>query len=221
MSALNGLSEGVYGPSAPTAVILLDGCERLLGLFLLTAVAPILIVSAAVLAVIYRQFPLIAHRRIGRGLEPFWMLKLRTMSPGDGSSTRSIFAIDRIASTPGLVSKQPDDFRVSNPFAAFCRRHSIDELPQLFHVVSGRMSLVGPRPLTWQELECHYGRDAAEVFAVKPGLTGLWQVQGRSYLTMSERAAFDLQLVRSVSWSGRIRIILKTILAVWHGKGAW
>ena len=227
---LNGLSEVALSKSAcaetsslksSIGASLLDGCERAAGLVLLTAAVPIIVGSAVVLGFAYRRFPLITHRRMGRDLAPFWMFKLRTMEQGGEPFPRGWLSIERITSAPDSRFKPRDDHRVSSAFAAFCRRHSIDELPQLIHVVSGRMSLVGPRPVTQQELVEHYGGVADEVFAVKPGLTGLWQVQGRSSLTMSERVALDLELVRSTGLWGRLRIALCTIRAVFSGNGAW
>ena len=76
------------------------------------------------------------------------------------------------------VIKGAPDPRVNSRLAAFCRRYSVDELPQLLQVASGKMRLVGPRPLTPRELEVYYGADCAEVLSVRPGLTGLWQVMG-------------------------------------------
>jgi lipopolysaccharide/colanic/teichoic acid biosynthesis glycosyltransferase len=83
------------------------------------------------------------------------------------------------------------------------------------------MSLVGPRPVTGWELQQHYGPAAEEVLTVKPGLTGLWQVQGRGYLSMRERVALDLEFVRSTSKWLRLRITLRTVQAVILGSGAW
>lgn len=195
--------------------------ERLAGLALLIAATPVTLASAVVLGVTYRRFPIIAHRRIGRHFTPFWMLKLRTMQPEGRQTARGLFAIERLTTSPEATFKPQIDPRVSNWFASFCRRHSIDELPQLWHVACGQMSLIGPRPLTAEELEEHYGLAAQEVLAVKPGLSGLWQVQGRSYLSMPERVTIDLQFVRSKSRLMRLRIMLRTIHAVVLGNGAW
>ena len=105
----------------------------------------------------------------------------------------------RSTTNAGPDLKSPDDPRVASSFARFCRRHSIDELPQLWHVVSGEMSLVGPRPVTEGELHRYYGAHASEVLQVKPGLAGLWQVSGRNRLTYAERCRLDLRLVRERS----------------------
>jgi len=112
------------------------------------------------------------------------------------------------------------DPRVTSAFAAFCRRHSIDELPQLALIVAGRMSVVGPRPITQTELSEYYDLDATEVLSVKPGLTGLWQICGRSRLTYRQRKRFDLFLVRRLSAGLYLRIVALTIPDVLFAKNA-
>jgi lipopolysaccharide/colanic/teichoic acid biosynthesis glycosyltransferase len=129
--------------------------------------------------------------------------------------------VERIVSEPADGTKNPGDSRVTSRFAAFCRRYSIDELPQLWHVVRGEMSLVGPRPLTRSELHRHYGSNAREVLSVRPGLTGLWQVQGRSTVPFPDRASMDLQLALDRSLATYFKILLRTIPAVLGGTGAW
>jgi undecaprenyl-phosphate galactose phosphotransferase len=149
------------------------------------------------------------------------MLKLRTMwSPDDDSHIAEKW-IERIIAEPDTDAKDPSDSRVTNPFAAFCRRHSIDELPQLWHVARGEMSLVGPRPLTRSEIDRHYGNRAAELLSVKPGLTGLWQVAGRSAIQFPQRSAMDLELVRSLKPRVYLTILARTLPALITGKGAW
>jgi exopolysaccharide production protein ExoY len=121
----------------------------------------------------------------------------------------------------GPNQKSFADPRITSAFARFCRRFSIDELPQLIHVVRGEMSLVAPRPLTNRELDQHYGPDADEILSVKPGITGLWQVAGRSRLTYHERRELDLFLVRNRSLRLHFTILLRTIPAVLTGKDGW
>jgi lipopolysaccharide/colanic/teichoic acid biosynthesis glycosyltransferase len=118
-------------------------------------------------------------------------------------------------------AKPYDDPRVSSRFARFCRRYSIDELPQLVHVISGKMAFVGPRPLTRRELEHYYAEDTFEILTVRPGLTGLWQVTGRSRLTYQQRRRLDLFLVRHQLVRLYAGILLRTIPQVITGKNAW
>jgi exopolysaccharide production protein ExoY len=197
----------------------LELAERAAGFLLLVVAGPVLAVSALVLAIFSRRSPLVAHLRVAKDGVPFWMLKLRTMWTSDEPAAPGW--IERIAAEPETDAKDPSDSRVTNPFAAFCRRHSIDELPQLWHVARGEMSLVGPRPLTRAEIDRHYGDRAAELLSVKPGLTGLWQVEGRSAIRFPQRSAMDLELVRSLRPGVYLAILVRTLPALITGKGAW
>jgi len=188
---------------------------------LLGAAVPIVAVCAPVLALAYRSTPFIAHRRVGKDGEPFWMLKLRTMVRGKSLPSRRFELIERIEAEPEGGIKISGDPRIQSTFAAYCRRFSVDELPQLWHVLTGKMSLVGPRPLTALELTRYYGSKAREVLSVRPGLTGLWQIQGRSALTMEERVRMDIELVRSLSFGLYFNILLRTVFALLDGTGAW
>jgi lipopolysaccharide/colanic/teichoic acid biosynthesis glycosyltransferase len=199
--------------------------EQSLGLVLLGLAAPVIGVSAAAVAALSRRSPFIAHLRVAKDGRPFWMLKLRTMWAlgGQGSSgglvERGI--IERIVADAEEDGKDASDPRVSSSFAWFCRRHSIDELPQLWHVARGKMSLVGPRPLTQSEIDRYYAGHAAELLSVKPGLTGLWQICGRSSIRFPRRAALDLELIRSLTLRTYLKILARTIPAIIRGTGAW
>src|SRR5262249_54879892 len=144
--------------------------------------------------------------------------KLRSMWAG---RSRCPALIEYIVDDSGPEYKNSEDPRVTSRFARFCRRFSIDELPQLINVLRGEMSLVAPRPLTESELKRYYGLDAEEVLRVKPGITGLWQVMGRSRLTYPERRKMDLFLVRHRSLKLYLVILLRTIPAVLRGKDGW
>ena len=150
------------------------------------------------------------------------MLKLRTMwdRSTDGAGKAAVWS-EYIDDDAGPRLKHALDSRVSGGFARFCRRHSIDELPQLWHVIRGEMSLVGPRPMTEHELRRHYGADADEVLRVKPGIAGLWQTSGRNRLTYAERRKLDLKLVRERSLAMYVGILLRTLPEVWSGENTW
>jgi lipopolysaccharide/colanic/teichoic acid biosynthesis glycosyltransferase len=120
---------------------------------------------------------------------------------------------------PGL--KRKEDERVTSPFAAWCRRYSLDELPQLVHIIRGEMSFVGPRPITRSELDVYYGSYAPEVLSLRPGLTGLWQVMGRNRLTYSQRRRLDILLVRRASPRLFLTILFRTVPCVFRGYGAY
>jgi exopolysaccharide production protein ExoY len=213
-----------YGPtqarSVPCAIYLLYTLEPVVAALSLLCLAPLLVMLAIVIRLKSGASPLVAHLRVGRHGKPQWVYKLRTMWPCDNPASRSSFFIEKVADDRPELKSGPDP-RVTSRFAAFLRRHSIDELPQLALVVGGRMSLVGPRPITRIELDEHYGVDAMEVLSVKPGLTGLWQVRGRSRLTYRRRKRFDLFLVRRFSVRLYFKIVLLTIPDVLFARDAW
>jgi exopolysaccharide production protein ExoY len=195
--------------------------ERVVAFIILVILSPFLFVIGLITAVLSGKSPLIAHRRLGCGAHPFWMLKFRTMWK-DGARTPARFSlVERIVDESGPRQKGARDPRVSSRFARFCRRHSIDELPQFLHVAAGEMSLVGPRPITAAEWKQHYQHRAADVLQVKPGLSGLWQIQGRSRLTYEERRELDLALVRNRSWKLYFQILWLTLPEIWNGRNAW
>ncbi len=195
--------------------------ERGAGVLLLALASPVIAVSALTVAVLSRRSPFIAHLRVGRHGVPFWVLKLRTLWPTGEEAPAASGWVERVIADPDDGGKTSADPRITSTFAAFCRRHSIDELLQLWHVARGEMSLVGPRPLTDGEIARHYQEHTAELLSVKPGLTGLWQVHGRSAVRFPRRAQMDLQLVRTLSTRLYLKILARTIPAVLRGNGAW
>lgn len=209
-----------YLKHKPALGLLLGALERMAALCVLVALAPLMLIVAIATAVLSRTSPLIAHRRLGIGGSPLWVLKFRTMWPRTPHPGR-LALVEYIVDENGPREKGVRDRRVCSRFALFCRRHSIDELPQLLHVVRGEMSLVGPRPITDSEWKLHYRPHAAEVLQVKPGLSGLWQIQGRSGLTYAQRRDLDLALVRNRSLKLYFQILLWTLPEIWNGRNAW
>lgn len=180
---------------------------------------PVAVVIAITIMVLSRRCPLVRHTRAGwRGAE-LPMLKFRTMW-GNDNAAGTLFAIEDVSGVVP-VSKASGDARVRSWFAAFCRRYSLDELPQLYHVARGEMSLVGPRPITLMELEEYYGSSTSEVLSVRPGLTGLWQILGRSRLNYARRKRLDLWFVRRASAGLYLRILRRSIACVFSGRGAY
>jgi exopolysaccharide production protein ExoY len=192
--------------------------ERAAAVVALAAAAPVLIAAMGVVRLLSGRSPLVAHLRVGLRGKPFWVMKLRTMWDG-APGPRGWVELLRDPEVPAV--KDGPDPRVTSRFAAFCRRHSIDELPQLWHVIEGRMRLVGPRPMTRLEVAEYYGTAAAELLSVPPGLTGLWQVMGRNRLSYAQRKRLDLFLVRRCSWALYARVLARTILEVIAPKHAW
>jgi lipopolysaccharide/colanic/teichoic acid biosynthesis glycosyltransferase len=134
---------------------------------------------------------------------------------------RDALAVEYIDDQVGPSRKSPQDPRVWSRFAGFCRRHSLDELPQLVNVLTGEMSLVGPRPVIPAEIDQIYGAKAGEVLSVKPGLSGLWQVSGRNRLSTAERCRLDLECVRQRSLRMYCSVMMRTLPEIFTGESAW
>lgn len=193
--------------------------ERVIALLALLLIVPALAVVAAIVVILSGASPLVAHRRVGRFGRPFWMLKFRSMWNGE-RQTRAGW-IEKLPEPFVPEIKTGDDPRVTSAFARFCRRHSIDELPQLWHVVAGEMSLIGPRPVTSAEWERYYGDRSNEVLRLKPGLSGLWQTRGRNRLTYRQRRRLDLFLARHYCLLLYLRILGQTVPRVIAGRDSY
>jgi lipopolysaccharide/colanic/teichoic acid biosynthesis glycosyltransferase len=210
--------EAVRGLNWPAMAL----CERMAAAAFLALLAPVVLASALLIAALSRRSPLIAHRRVGWRGADLWMIKLRSMwQPGESSGPRGWQLIEYIDGPSGPELKRAGDPRVPNGFARFLRRHSIDEIPQFWHVMRGEMSLVGPRPMTAGELRDFYGADAGEVLRVRPGMVGLWQVSGRNELSYEERRRLDLELVRGRSPRVYAGILMRTVAEVCNGANSW
>lgn len=183
---------------------------------LLVLVLPLMGLCALAVLTTTRGPLLFRHPRIGRNGELFDCLKFRTMV------TDADKVIDEVLKQSPedrehwqALHKLKGDPRVT-PVGAVLRRYCLDELPQLFNVLAGQMSIVGPRPIVVAEVE-RYGADFAAYCSVKPGLTGLWQVSGRHRLSYPERVKLDAVYVRSKRLGLDLRILLKTIPVVLWG----
>jgi lipopolysaccharide/colanic/teichoic acid biosynthesis glycosyltransferase len=199
----------------------IEALERVVAGTLLMLALPGLLFAAIVIMLLSRRSPLIAHRRIGHGGRDIWVLKLRTMWPSTRKECRFLPFIEQVAGEPAADVKREGDPRVTSRFAVFCRRYSIDEYPQLWQVIKGEMTLVGPRPLMAEEIETYYGHKSIEFLSVKPGLTGLWQVRGRSRLKHAQRTRLDLFMIHHWSLCLYLMILVATVPSVVTGKDAW
>lgn len=159
---------------------------------------------------------LFLQTRIGRDGKPFRMVKFRSMYP-DAEARRA--ALLAQSDRAGLCYKHKDDPRVT-PIGRILRRSSLDELPQLWNVLCGDMSLVGPRPALPEEVAL-YSPAARERLAGLPGLTGLWQVSGRADISFDEMVAMDVRYLRSASLLGDLVLICRTFGAVASARGAY
>jgi lipopolysaccharide/colanic/teichoic acid biosynthesis glycosyltransferase len=191
---------------------------------LLVVLAPVLILIALAIRIDSPGFPIFRQRRVGRALKPFTVHKFRTMRTGATSDVHREFVLALIAGEQpeqeghGPKFKLRSDARITR-IGRFLRRTSLDELPQLWNVLRGEMSLVGPRPPIPYEVD-HYPAHWFGRFAVKPGVTGLWQVSGRSELTLEEMIALDRRYVQERSFWLNVRILVRTIPVVLSTRGA-
>lgn len=162
-----------------------------------------------------------AHERIGKNGKPFPCYKFRSMVTNSQEMLQQY-----LADNPAAKEEWEREFKLKNdprvtPIGKILRRTSLDELPQIFNVLRGEMSLVGPRPVIQEELDKYYGETAKLYCTVKPGITGLWQVSGRSDTTYDERVAMDESYINNRSLLGDIVILWKTIGVVALKKGAY
>ena len=163
--------------------------------------------------VLYKQ------TRIGKDCEPFVFYKFRTMLDGADDTIHKDFASQFIGGSPKGLKKMTDDPRVTG-VGRFLRRTSLDELPQLFNVLTGEMSLVGPRPCMPYELE-KYEEWHRRRLSIKPGCTGLWQVAGRSAVDFNDMVILDLFYIDNMSPLFDLRIIFKTLPVMLLAKGGY
>lgn len=181
----------------------------------------VLILTIALAVLVMQGRPiLIRHSRIGRGGVPFPCLKFRTMvRDADAALSRHLAADPAAMLEWHATHKLKDDPRVT-PLGRVLRQTSLDELPQLFNILRGEMSLVGPRPIVAAEIP-RYGGGIVEYKSMRPGLTGLWQCSGRNDVSYERRVLLDRQYVRTWSLGGDIRIMLKTVPAVLNSRGVY
>lgn len=163
---------------------------------------------------------LFGHRRVGRHGREFFCLKFRSMVTDSQARLEALLARDPAARAEWeATQKLKNDPRVTR-IGRFLRATSLDELPQLINVLLGQMSLVGPRPVIQSELDRFYGAAAAHYMSVRPGLTGLWQVSGRSDTGYAQRVALDVAYVARPSLWQDVSILLRTPMVVLSRRGA-
>jgi len=208
-----------------SAITAYDVAKRTMDLLasaaLLAALAPLMLLIATLIKLKSRGPVLFKQLRVGQRAQPFHMLKFRSMHVNNDDRIHQAFVSDLIkAATPASgVFKIVDDPRVT-PIGRFLRKTSLDELPQLWNVVRGEMSLVGPRPPLPYEVRQYKTWHRRRVLEAKPGITGLWQVKGRSRTTFDEMVRLDLRYARTRSFWMDVKILLATPAAVISGKGA-
>lgn len=185
-------------------------------LTLLVLLLPVLLVTVAMVRLSSRGPALYVQQRVGRNGRPFRMLKLRSMHANAHQERPAIVHLNEVT---GPVFKVRDDPRVTR-VGRLLRRFSLDELPQLFNVLRGDMSLVGPRPPLPEEY-AEYGPRERQRLRVVPGITCIWQVKGRSDLDFDTWVDMDLEYIEGWSIREDLKLLLLTIPAVVSGRGAY
>ncbi|RAK50708.1 sugar transferase [Phenylobacterium deserti] len=225
MSELTYAPRAVARPSGPPTSLSLDqaltsSMNILVALAALIFLAPLMI---AVAIAVYAQDGgpvLFAHRRIGRNGRYFYCFKFRSMAADAEERLAKLLSTDPVARAEWEKDhKLRNDPRVTR-LGAFLRKSSLDELPQLFNVLRGEMSLVGPRPIVEAEI-AKYGRRFRQYCTVKPGITGLWQVSGRNDTTYTQRVAMDCVYAKRRNFLLDAYVLAATVPAVLSRRGSY
>jgi exopolysaccharide biosynthesis polyprenyl glycosylphosphotransferase len=191
--------------------------ERVVATTVLALVFPLLAVLMSAICLETRGAPVFRQRRVGRHGREFTVFKLRTMRADAAALLAEIAGHNEHGTAP--LFKVRNDPRVTR-IGGWLRKWSLDELPQLWNVVRGDMSIIGPRPPLPTEV-ARYGGDAKRRLLVRPGMTGLWQVSGRSDLSWDDTVRLDLYYVENWSVAMDLTILWKTAFAVFQGRGAY
>jgi undecaprenyl-phosphate galactose phosphotransferase len=195
--------------------------DILVSSFLLAMLAPVFLYIGRRITRVDGGRAYYKQTRVGRYSRDFQCFKFRSMI-ADADAVLSA----HLASNPDARAEYEQSFKLVEdpritPFGAFLRRSSLDELPQLLNVLRGEMSLVGPRPVTRTELNQHYGDLAATYTRVLPGITGLWQISGRSDTTYAQRISYDVWYIKNWTLWYDVVILLRTVKAVFNRTGAY
>jgi exopolysaccharide biosynthesis polyprenyl glycosylphosphotransferase len=190
--------------------------DRVVSVLTLIVLSPVFLVLAIMVRTGSRGPVFFRQVRVGQHGQEFTMYKFRTMVDDADARRADVAHLDE---ADGVLFKIRADPRVTGA-GRFLRVHSLDELPQLWNVVRGQMSIVGPRPPLPSEVQ-HYGSDAQRRLLVKPGMSGLWQVSGRSELSWEESIRLDLYYVENWSPALDAQILWRTVGAVVRGRGAY
>lgn len=196
-----------------------DGMKRVFDVCAVVLTAPVwgplVLMLAALVRLTSKGAAFYGHERIGRGGNTIRCLKLRTMVADADCRLAALLASDaELAEEFARTFKLKDDPRVTR-MGRFLRKTSLDELPQVINVLRGEMSLVGPRPITEDEMR-RYGQYMPIVLSARPGMTGLWQVSGRNDVSYATRVALDVQYAFGQSLGGDLTIIARTFVRVFR-----
>lgn len=208
----------VHGDARPTPTsrIVFD---KLFSILALVALAPLILLISGLILVLEGRPIYFGHKRVGQDGKLFQCWKFRTMVRDAEKRLEEALQSDpELRLEWNATQKLKHDPRIS-PLGRFLRKTSLDELPQFWNILRGEMSVVGPRPVVSDELR-FYGPHIRDYTSVRPGLTGAWQVSGRSNTTYDERVALDVNYIRNATLRTDLAIILRTFGAVLGQSGA-
>ena len=193
--------------------------QKIISLFLIIILSPVFIILYLIISIDVGFPTIFAQKRIGKNGKIFKCYKFRSMLNNAEEILQNDESMMKIYIENGY--KIPEEFEKRyTKYGSFLRKTSLDELPQLFNVLLGQMNLVGPRPIVPNELEHYQGEKRKDFLSMRPGMTGIWQVSGRSDLDYPERVDFELTYKSKRSFLFDFKILLKTFLVVINRKGA-
>lgn len=216
------LPSGSAKASPPTtgwATWVRSGFDKLFALAALLFFLPVIALIALLLLVLEGRPLFFGHERIGKDGRTFRCLKFRTMATDANERLAALLASDAGARAEWEMHQKLDHDPRVTCLGVLLRKSSLDELPQFINVMRGDMALVGPRPIVATEAH-HYGNHYPDYLSVKPGITGLWQVNGRSSTTYEERVALDMDYIHNRSFGRDLLILAKTVWVVFTRAGA-
>ena len=218
--------QALHVETSRSAELAMRALDLVVATAMIVVLSPVLAAVALAIKLDSRGPVIFWQRRLGRDLTPFRVAKFRTMRDGAAADVHRAHVERMIREEAGEsddgppkpMQKLQKDPRVT-AVGGFLRRTSLDELPQLWNVLRGEMSLVGPRPPIGYEVE-NYPARAFRRFAVRPGMTGLWQVSGRCLTTFDQMVELDIEYIERRSFWLNMKILLLTVPTVIHGDGA-
>ncbi|MEJ2214516.1 MAG: exopolysaccharide biosynthesis polyprenyl glycosylphosphotransferase [Gammaproteobacteria bacterium] len=212
-----GLKQGIWKTVVASSYVLKRAMDILASLMAIIMLSPVFLFTGLAIKLEDPGPSIFKQERVGRWGKTFTMFKFRSMVMDAEKLKEQL--IDQNESEAGVIFKMKKDPRITR-VGSFIRKYSIDELPQLFNVLNGDMSLVGPRPPVPAEVQ-EYSLSDRRRLDVTPGITCIWQVSGRSDIDFEGQVRLDVQYINSQSFLTDVMILLKTVPAVLLGKGAY
>ncbi len=219
--AMTHWSQELPNLDAPIGYALKRPLDVVGALFLLTFFSPLMIFLSMLIRMSSPGPALFAQQRVGLHARPFTFYKFRTMNTQCDDTVHREYVshfIQGSDGSPTTAFKLQSDPRVTQ-VGRWLRKTSLDELPQLFNVLRGDMSLVGPRPALPYEVAQYQPWHMQRLRRAKPGLTGLWQVEGRSRVPFEDMVRMDLHYASNCSLWGDLKLLARTVAVVWRGSG--